>query len=48
MGLYLLVDTAVARPSNDVLVVLVPAEVRNTVSKGDVLDKLGVVLDHLG
>jgi hypothetical protein len=48
MKLYLLVDAAVARPSDDVLVVLVTTEVRDTVAKGDVLDELGIVLDHVG
>ena len=48
MGEYpdLLVDAAVAGPSDDVLVVLVTAEVSKTVAEGNVLDELGVVLGH--
>jgi hypothetical protein len=45
-GLYLLVDAAIARPSDDVLVILVTAEVSEAVAKGNVLDELGVVLGH--
>ena len=41
---YLLVDTTVARPSDDVLVVLVATKVSNTVAEGNVLDELRVAL----
>ena len=43
---YLLADTGVTRRPNDVLVALVPREFSETVTEGDVLNELGVVLGH--
>ena len=39
-------DTGVTRRPNDVLVALVPREFSETVTEGDVLNELGVVLGH--